>query len=818
MTWQDSAQSVTRQLQAAQEYHFLRYPDTIIRNFLSGFMEYSAQMKYRFSVFTLDTASKEVSTSTSRLKLSRQGFDMLLLLVENPGQVFSKEDLVREVWKGRQVTNNSVDQCISKLRKALADIEPGNYIETVYGKGLKFAPDVVKEGHARGTGKTSLPKNAVAESGEPSPGYKQRSRLSKAVVLLLIGFVVIIAVTWTSKHKSSSPNEAEPLQPLLLINDNTTSTDWSIAPYFDHVISYANAAQVKTPETEIVNEEKQLYLERQWRISPELQVISSRLEEKNGTYLVTLTVSSRAQEDVDQQFSGKEFSSVIKTASRWLAEQLHQSKRLADVQPLIPGNSYLLELYMRGLSAAKAGKINKAAHFFRLCLEDKPDFHLARVELADAISKQGKPQEALALLDTLPDMDAYPQVDVNIASIRGDILDTRGKYQEARNLYQKILDKYAQTTNVNLDEVRYNFSYTLTSLEEYDQALQQLNTLENKLSENTNPELLAHVYQKIGSIQQNLGQLQQAAENANRALELLSRLEDLPGKAKILTLLARISNHQAQYRKATQYLQQALQISRSLDYKLGMGATLNELIYALMVQGYFHKASMLNQQMQDIALEIDHTNMLLASKQLAADIARSQNQWVTARVALDDHLALAKSVNNERAQLKNKLLSLDFYLDQKQPDPVLPIIEDIQRHIEKSKETRLLPRLKRQLARYYLLKGNTRKALSLLKTARKTAIATNDGETLTETGNLLAEYYIDQKQGKQALVILAELDRQQPLPHPYLLLKSKALALEGKNMAALEAANLCKQKSNEWWTADDEKYLTHLRSINAQSL
>ena len=777
-------------------------------------------MKYRFSTFSLDTESKEINTNNVVLTLPKQAFEMLLLLVENPGRVFSKEELVGEIWKGRHVTSNSVDQCISKLRKTLADAEPGNYIETVYGKGLKFIPTVIREDENAAHNNRAVATAATATDPEPSRAVvpRQRSHSPRFAILLLLGSVALAAIAGAIWYSGSSQAEAAAPQTVLLLDTGEDSGDWSVSPYLDQVLSYANVARVKIPDNLHTDEGKQHYLERRWRISPALQVVSSRLEEQEGRYSVTLVIRSSSHPDIEQRFSGEKFNTVIKSASRWLAEQLHQAEHVADIQPLIPDDSYLLELYMRGLTTAKAGKINKAAHFFELCLADKPDFHLARLELADVKSKQGKPQEALALLDTLPDLTTWPQVDINAAAVRGDILDTQGKYQAARELYLQIIDNYADEPGASLDSIRYNLAYTHTSLEEYDKALEQLKMLQSSLNASINPELLAHVYQKTGSIQQNLGRMQEAAENANKALTLFSRLEDLPGKAKVLNLLARIANHQSEYNKATHYLQQSLQINRSLNYKLGVGATLNELIYVLMVQGHFRQASELNRQMQDIALEIDHTNMLLASKQLAVDIARSQDQWAMAKLALNAHLELARSVKSARAILKNKLLSLDFWLDQKQSEPVPAIIESIQQHIEKSGEDRLRPRLQRQLARYYLLTGDTAEAMHLLQAAKTLAMETNDEEILTEIGHIQAEYYLDQQQSERALFVLQELEKNRPLPYPHLLLKSKALALKGEIIRAAEYANLCKQQANEWWSSEDEQYLASIRTATASSL
>ncbi len=99
-------------------------------------------MKYKFSHFILTTDSKELSINGAPIDITKQLYDLLLLFVENPKTVFSKDDLINKVWKGRYVTENTIDQSVSKLRKLLNTTKKDQFIKTVYGKGFQFIHEV----------------------------------------------------------------------------------------------------------------------------------------------------------------------------------------------------------------------------------------------------------------------------------------------------------------------------------------------------------------------------------------------------------------------------------------------------------------------------------------------------------------------------------------------------------------------------------------------------------------------------------------------------------------------------------------------------
>jgi two-component system, OmpR family, response regulator RegX3 len=94
----------------------------------------------------LDPARRTVTLAGDELELSRKEFDLLRLLVENAGEVVTRERLLDEVWDTNWYgSTKTLDVHVSGLRKKLGD-DPSQprYLTTVRGVGFRFAsPDEV---------------------------------------------------------------------------------------------------------------------------------------------------------------------------------------------------------------------------------------------------------------------------------------------------------------------------------------------------------------------------------------------------------------------------------------------------------------------------------------------------------------------------------------------------------------------------------------------------------------------------------------------------------------------------------------------------
>jgi DNA-binding winged helix-turn-helix (wHTH) protein/tetratricopeptide (TPR) repeat protein len=134
---------------------------------------------YEFGRFRLDPTRRTLTANSAPVELSPTVFDTLLYLVENPGRVVTKAELMNAVWSRKVVADSNITQTIFTLRKALAATgEAESYVATHPGQGYRFAAPVVVQ--------TAHGKDAAAPG--PGPGSRRRVRLLAGVaVAILIG-------------------------------------------------------------------------------------------------------------------------------------------------------------------------------------------------------------------------------------------------------------------------------------------------------------------------------------------------------------------------------------------------------------------------------------------------------------------------------------------------------------------------------------------------------------------------------------------------------------------------------------------------------
>src|SRR5215469_9196232 len=101
-----------------------------------------------FNSFELDLRSGEVRKNGTRIRLQAKPFQLLVLLLENAGEVVTREEIFRELWSADTFVDfeHSLAAAVNKVREALGDsCDHPMYIETLPKRGYRFIGKIRQE-------------------------------------------------------------------------------------------------------------------------------------------------------------------------------------------------------------------------------------------------------------------------------------------------------------------------------------------------------------------------------------------------------------------------------------------------------------------------------------------------------------------------------------------------------------------------------------------------------------------------------------------------------------------------------------------------
>jgi DNA-binding winged helix-turn-helix (wHTH) protein/tetratricopeptide (TPR) repeat protein len=187
----------------------------------------SAKDVVRFGLFDLDLDARQLHRNGIRIRLSQQSFQLLLILLERPGQVVTREELRRRLWPSDVFIDfdHGLNRSVQKLREALGDsAESCRYIQTQQRVGYRFIAPVrataapLPDPEALPPLVVSVEEPAVETalarvSAQPSQRRIFRRVNSLAIVIL---FIVVAGgwLLWRHRRPAAQPMTAPAALPL----------------------------------------------------------------------------------------------------------------------------------------------------------------------------------------------------------------------------------------------------------------------------------------------------------------------------------------------------------------------------------------------------------------------------------------------------------------------------------------------------------------------------------------------------------------------------------------------------------------------------
>ncbi|HJU43144.1 MAG TPA: winged helix-turn-helix domain-containing protein [Vicinamibacterales bacterium] len=163
--------------------------------------------RYQWDDFVLDLDSYRLERAGVRLSLEPKAFNLLVLLIQRPGHLFTKQEIFDALWPDTAVTDHALTRVVAQLRRVLGDeAREARYVETVPTRGYRWIKDLdpPKRPHETGGAKADRSDTAVAANADHSaprlvPG------ISAAFVL---GLIALGFLAWSQGQLPAAADES----------------------------------------------------------------------------------------------------------------------------------------------------------------------------------------------------------------------------------------------------------------------------------------------------------------------------------------------------------------------------------------------------------------------------------------------------------------------------------------------------------------------------------------------------------------------------------------------------------------------------------
>jgi TolB-like protein/DNA-binding winged helix-turn-helix (wHTH) protein/Tfp pilus assembly protein PilF len=152
-------------------------------------------MGFEFGGFRLDSAQRRLyAPDGAAIELPSRAFDVLLFMVERPGQLLDKSAILKGVWAGTVVEEGNLSQCVFALRRALGDTATEHrFITTVPGRGYQFVAAVQVSPAA---GPPLLPLSPSTPTAQADPPVPRESGSRGLWIALAVGALLVLSAWW----------------------------------------------------------------------------------------------------------------------------------------------------------------------------------------------------------------------------------------------------------------------------------------------------------------------------------------------------------------------------------------------------------------------------------------------------------------------------------------------------------------------------------------------------------------------------------------------------------------------------------------------
>jgi DNA-binding winged helix-turn-helix (wHTH) protein/Tfp pilus assembly protein PilF len=462
----------------------------------------------RFDSFSLDLRAGELYKSGHKIKLQEQPFQILAILLEQPGQLVTREQLRERLWPEDTFVDfdHSLNTAVKKLRQALNDeADKPRFIETLPKRGYRFVGPAVEglqtpqPSRGKKTGLIGDEKagESDAKSTRTAAVTPQAGSGWKIALSIVIPIIAISAGAYFFAHRNRALTEKD----TIVISDFTNSTGDLV---FDDTLKQGLAVQLaQSPFLSILSDEKvhdTLKLmghAPSERLTPEIArdlceragsaaVIDGSIAKLEDAYVVGLnavdcrTGDNLARAQITSEDKRHVLAALGKAAQELRAKlgESFSSIQKYDTpieQATTPSLEALKALSLAARTEGETGEV-KAIPFFRRAIELDPSFAGAYAGLGGLYIGLGEPgkaaeniQKAYELKDRVSDREKYDITSLFYTGVTGELNKANDTYELWARAYPRdgrphlglglnyeYLGRYENAISEDLEAVRLN--------------------------------------------------------------------------------------------------------------------------------------------------------------------------------------------------------------------------------------------------------------------------------------------------------------------------------------------------------------------------
>ena len=741
---------------------------------------------YKFLDFKLDTNTHDLFKGDNRLELSANAYNLLLYFIKNPNKTLTKDTIINHVWKEKPITEATLYKQVQRLRNVLGDIGAHkSIITTIHGVGFEFIPEII-----------------LFEKGQSTLITNKLKYLGFIPVLFVLSYFLISSVI----EENSLPVESQSIVrqfTLAIIPENDNNKSWMTSGgvhYLAETFAEPHSTIRRYSNKDIKGNSTKFAIDLyDTKLIDNTLVIDTR--EINSKFIADASLRNKHGIIAERQFKSIALKTLLDKVSNWTKQKLNIKN--PQKSQVMSKSRFAVENYIRGMASSAVGDESQAIKYFEIATHEDSKFWLAWYELTISYRKQGNLERALALLNTLNQINVSQKEEVMILASKGNILYRLGRHEKAMEV-----NNLGILTAKKLNNLKYlsvfltNKSIVASEIGKFELAEQNIKKSINiiKQRKNNNFSSLGSAYNTLSGILIKRNKFQQAEVNSKLAIENFklanNKRYETTAQSRFSYILIKLGNtNQAKIISLKTY-----HTRKAWDDKIGQVSSLLQLIRISIINGDFSQAN----SYVDLAIPL---------------VEKSNNKFQKFGVyVIRLELALLKK-NFNLAENTINLLEQNIYNNEQKIQLIALKLKyfksienkvkwtDVANELINDKNLINHPLVYNTKAKIAIANNSEDNAKQEFIFAKKLYFQSNDVIGINKYANDYIDFLFEHNKISSVRLLMGELSRFALPVYPIEKAKAKLAFAQGNIILAASTLKECQLKSGDYWNSEDQLLL-----------